>query len=1214
MKRLKRFALVLLFAVAAGTIAAACAQNNGGNGGNAQYSSEQVEAIVNSDVDIASVYGDAYCKDNNSWRGGNGNYSAVVDYKTQNADYRFSFWPELDYYTSLRGDYMFFIDGPVSTQKNRPFTVYPCSAAGRPNEALFKYGNALLLALNQDPLTGSADGTNIRPSQALLPITRNDQNYDLGVTEYLKQEQTFKAATAPFTTEQFKKLLAAFAECGDYPETGELGKPELLADSCDYILKNGDDESSAYNFLMSALEKMLDGYEGTYGDFINGGLAEFFGLTDYNLSDEGFNVALSAQLKYIVMVGSVGGDCFKINPSENDRLFFVQTDYGRRQLEIKYEFGDDGELSQIIIGDTVNSSLSITPRKGESIKDISDRQIEMSDTVDDKYHVDLLNYNSDKFPAFKEDITAEIQDGKVVGLEIANTTDLTCTPGENYGPYDLFELNFSYKNVIYSGYSARVYYGDEYGLNYIYIVIKDSSSSSDVAEGTILPKNVIQWGTVTDYLSGNIHENEYSLVDFRQFKSDVKLESRSYRLTCGGGDNSLTEYLYYASEDNYYTSRTNWIDSRDYLDLVYADGVYYDIHRSYIFGDEPWQEVQIKTKNDNPSLKGIIEQIYTAFGNVQNLTEDDFYGATVEFNGAYYITIGNVTYVYEADTVNNELLFGGMIIDGGDTPISIFLNDMYRLFYDKVEPLDVSAIPDVKEELPREEVEKAIADSAKNQHFILTTDYGRMKFQADYEAGIVKALDNNGYYYFVDEDGILQSAYRDNGWRTRRPSWDVSYDYFIPFDELSGAEYTYNPFDDTYVFELDGGNCEVAIGIRNGLIRYYLCDNSQYYISEYNDIALTLPQLVLTDEQWSNFIDSWQNAKSYTETVQSDVLGITVTEKVDIENNLKSEKVENTQNDNVLNLFRSIEGGQYYMYSDNSGRWLRAVLDEHPEADALKDTCVLTSFLKAYSEQKNSLTYVDSDDGYYKMGTYKITMVDDGFTFEQNGVIIALAALNSTSVEKPGFETDNSAARTAFIAAVDAANEASSFKMSLAAEMETGSVELTAETVAGTRSLVTEKIFIPGMPSDGIPMAEFYYEYVDGKLKKNERQNISQTGLTVQWSNWMSSEAPATEEDILDNLYLSHMISMQTGGGELPSDVLYILARQDENGKYVISNFDISSFQTTDITIVISDGAITEVVCANDKLGQLPGFESGQIVLKYSDYNNVTVTKPQGII
>lgn len=355
-------------------------------------------------------------------------------------------------------------------------------------------------------------------------------------------------------------------------------------------------------------------------------------------------------------------------------------------------------------------------------------------------------------------------------------------------------------------------------------------------------------------------------------------------------------------------------------------------------------------------------------------------------------------------------------------------------------------------------------------------------------------------------------------------------------------------------------------------------------------------------------------AQSYHVTITSETLNTKIDQKLNFAGNI--EYSEMTMGGETLKMYRAVEDGKVYVYSDRSGNWLRAQIEADP-ASFIRSQDAFASFKTAWESAGSSVKY-DSATGEYKFANYVFTLKDDYIATikdTKTKVEYAFSEYGAASLTLPALGQVNEADKAAFVTAMKNSIEAANFHMEFTITSDETEMLFSTDVNAGTASFATAYVNFGGV---NYPVMQVYREYSNGNLRFMQRQADMSSGMpsvNPKWETWQTQQGPAPDIVRQNDLYVCHPASMLTGGrsDDATLELMYILSRHVDGNTYEFFSFDLRTMQASNCSFKIENGYVSQVTVYMQEWLESLGADGESLVIEYSNYNETTVTKPAAI-
>ena len=366
-------------------------------------------------------------------------------------------------------------------------------------------------------------------------------------------------------------------------------------------------------------------------------------------------------------------------------------------------------------------------------------------------------------------------------------------------------------------------------------------------------------------------------------------------------------------------------------------------------------------------------------------------------------------------------------------------------------------------------------------------------------------------------------------------------------------------------------------------------------------------------QEYKKAIEDSLAAQSYRVVLSADNVQTTIDQKIDYVNNIRYSKVK--IGGTSVNLYHAVEDGKVYVYSGQSGSWLRAALEADPET-FLHAQDGLSAFKTEWDRLGESGIQYDSTAKGYKLGNYVFT-IKDGYIATlkntQTNVEYVFSEYGAVDLTLPALGQVDESAKAAFVVAMKNTINATNFHHEFKIVSDGSEMIFSTDVNAGTAALSTGYIYFNG---NNYPVMQVYREYANGTLTFSQRQADLSSGmpsLNPKWGTWMSQQGPAPETVRQNDLYVCHPAFMLTGGrsDDASLELMYILSSRDASGAYTFLSYDLNTMQSTQCKFEIAEGYISKVTIMMREWLQSLGAEGDSLTIEYSKFNETTLTRPE---
>ncbi len=922
---------------------------------------------------------------------GTGNYDAVLEINHGTSDSE-------EYSLFYRGGKGFGTLGTAVTSLGY-LGEMPKSEA---NAELAALGNALALSFidNAVILYEESDYDGLWRTEAelypmeseLLYSLNNMQDDERSVAEAAKDVRLFNAATAPFTAAQFNRLLTLLG-----------GTNAVCAEDCGKLAAVQPAQSeTAYSYLLRAIAQVYGGGSDGFGKLLSERMMAISNSVPEHYM--GVGVENGIRVLFADLMGVIAKATMGISPMAmyGNPLAEVAFTWGSY---FKYNFENSGELKSIsylveslVMEDGYGYEM---PFEGEVTFEAD--PIKSIDSVPVVYTQEVLPDGSVTYTSGTDSITVVWKDGwpDSVTSYVANGITYPCTSekdGTNLivhiGDFDPYRLRC---NVNYGAISIELSSVETWSRLAIFIdtydIIRYSGSVKDFAEKELSAVTQTAMPPIAHARLQDLYGSaaNYTLYYKVGTADEVSVSYRGIQ-TVGSTD------LYYAE---------------------YYEGGAHNYIRVSEEGAELYRQSQYltqKANGDERYVKLSADVLYaeSPFYLLATLTEAQ-YAAGSYADGVLTLTVDGTEYAFRVGADGYNCFFDQVTYEQNGTKIVVRYGNGYSWFelpqeseiVEPLQPLDTLAL-------------RGAVNSSKSARYVtIKRRYGSDVTLDTQEKIVCSGEVNSTYatYYYKRGDTLYETRHSSSGaWEESENPYNMEWYEAqlnsplqkIPAD-LDYAALAFDEAEGLYSFTESG--VRYAFRIENGKIVTLYVDEEEIDFSGYGE-SFTVPKPKLSASAFETALQNSVNATSYTAKLVSTELGITVVEKFDFDNDLKSETYTNADNEKMLNLYRVSEGGKIYLYSDNSGVWLRAETVADEDGTFIKSTSELSGIAKRLeSFNYNEWKYDEAKGTYsYNYGAIVLTVTDgyissivntkwsDG---ESTSVSITFSDYNKTSLEAP---------------------------------------------------------------------------------------------------------------------------------------------------------------------------------------------------------------------
>ena len=379
----------------------------------------------------------------------------------------------------------------------------------------------------------------------------------------------------------------------------------------------------------------------------------------------------------------------------------------------------------------------------------------------------------------------------------------------------------------------------------------------------------------------------------------------------------------------------------------------------------------------------------------------------------------------------------------------------------------------------------------------------------------------------------------------------------------------------------------------------------------------------MTEAELNAALEASFAATNYTASVTATILNLEAVEMLDIENAQKYERTSSTEGETWLEVYRKLDGDKVYVYSNNSGEWLRMPmgLEEDQVADYFETSSIMLTiqqYVEKHSWSDYSAVEYDEETGVYTAGDMTMTFRRGklhSFAATRlfgDDYVIYFRNYGTTVVNVPQYGSFNQEKLSALQAAVEKTRAAENFTFSYTLEVEGYPFPLSLTDKIDTKN--NRSYMQMGVEYEGnfMVMEEDYYEIAG----QNSYLFVwsRYTNDNGQFDEWGKPAPTGTAESAKLNVYMVHYIDILLWGVEdsaLGAEALYLLSFQNEENVYQYKSYDIINRELVDLTFEIgAEGYIDKVTIVGDPLQQ--GKESTYEFF-YTDFNNSGFNRPNGL-